>query len=105
MPPPSLLGGISSTDGVSDKAYPDREAYREHLIELLNEDARALAAAGVYAIQLTRRTTPTYTRRNQARGVLLLRSHGSARAVEETAECAASRIPSCIYKCWRAECG
>jgi len=51
MPPPSLLVNYF-TDGVSDKAYPDREAYREHLIELLNEDAKALAAAGVDHIQL-----------------------------------------------------
>jgi 5-methyltetrahydropteroyltriglutamate--homocysteine methyltransferase len=51
MPPPSLLVNYF-TDGVSDKAYADREAYREHLIELLNEDARALAAAGVDHIQL-----------------------------------------------------
>jgi 5-methyltetrahydropteroyltriglutamate--homocysteine methyltransferase len=51
MPPPSLLVNYF-TDGVSDKAYPDREAYREHLIELLNEDAKALVAAGVDHIQL-----------------------------------------------------
>jgi 5-methyltetrahydropteroyltriglutamate--homocysteine methyltransferase len=51
MPPPSLLVNYF-TDGVSDKAYADREAYREHLIELFNEDAKALAAAGVDHIQL-----------------------------------------------------
>jgi 5-methyltetrahydropteroyltriglutamate--homocysteine methyltransferase len=51
MPPPSLLVNYF-TDGVSDKAYANREAYREHLIELINEDARALAAAGVDHIQL-----------------------------------------------------
>jgi 5-methyltetrahydropteroyltriglutamate--homocysteine methyltransferase len=51
MPPPSLLVNYF-TDGVSDKAYKDREEYREHLMQLLNEDAKALVAAGVDHIQL-----------------------------------------------------
>ncbi len=51
MPSPSLLINYFK-DGVSDKAYADRDAYLDHLIELMNEDARVLAAAGADHIQL-----------------------------------------------------
>ena len=40
------------SEGVSNQAYADREAYLEHLVELMNEDAKELAAAGVDYIQL-----------------------------------------------------
>jgi 5-methyltetrahydropteroyltriglutamate--homocysteine methyltransferase len=45
-------------DGVSDRAYPDREAFLDDLIAILHEDARALAAAGVAYLQLD---APKYT--------------------------------------------
>lgn len=51
MPSPSLLVNYW-TEGVSDHAYPDKEAYLDHLVELMNEDAHALAAAGATHIQL-----------------------------------------------------
>jgi methionine synthase II (cobalamin-independent) len=51
MPAPSVLYGYWK-EGVSDAAYPDRDAYYEHLIELMNEDAKLLAAAGADLIQL-----------------------------------------------------
>lgn len=51
MPSPSLLAAYWS-DGVSDQWYADKEEYLEHLIELINEDARALAAQGADHIQL-----------------------------------------------------
>ncbi|HEY4277281.1 MAG TPA: cobalamin-independent methionine synthase II family protein [Conexibacter sp.] len=51
MPSPSLLS-VYWKEGTSDQAYASREAYLDHLIELMNEDARALAAAGADHIQL-----------------------------------------------------
>jgi 5-methyltetrahydropteroyltriglutamate--homocysteine methyltransferase len=51
LPCPSMFPNYW-VDGVSDRAYPDRDVYLEHLVELMNEDARALAAAGVDYIQL-----------------------------------------------------
>lgn len=51
MPSPSLLVAYWS-EGVSDKAYASKDEYLDHLIELMNEDARALAAAGADFIQL-----------------------------------------------------
>jgi 5-methyltetrahydropteroyltriglutamate--homocysteine methyltransferase len=51
MPSPSLLN-VYWSPGVSDHAYTSREAYLEHLIELMNEDAKLLAARGAAYIQL-----------------------------------------------------
>lgn len=51
MPSPSLLEAYWS-EGKSEHAYPTKEDYVEHLAELMNEDAHALAAAGVDHIQL-----------------------------------------------------
>ena len=51
MPAPSVLY-LYWREGVSDAAYADRDEYYEHLIELMNEDARLLAAAGADVIQL-----------------------------------------------------
>jgi 5-methyltetrahydropteroyltriglutamate--homocysteine methyltransferase len=51
MPSPSLLANYWSPEKSAD-AYPDREAYLEHLVELMNEDARALVARGADHIQL-----------------------------------------------------
>ncbi len=51
MPSPSIFVGYWK-EGVSERAYPSREAYHEHLIELMNEDAKALAAAGAAHIQI-----------------------------------------------------
>lgn len=51
MPSPSLLAGYWK-EGVSDKGYPTKEEYLEHLIELMNEDAKLLVAAGADHIQL-----------------------------------------------------
>jgi 5-methyltetrahydropteroyltriglutamate--homocysteine methyltransferase len=51
MPCPSIFTAYWS-EGVSERAYPDREAYLEHVIELMNEDAKALVAAGADYIQL-----------------------------------------------------
>ena len=51
LPCPSMFPNYWS-DGVSEQAYPDRDAYLEHLVELMNEDAKALAAAGADYIQL-----------------------------------------------------
>jgi hypothetical protein len=45
MPSPSLLINYFK-EGVSDKAYADRDAYLDHLIELMNEDALRRTAAG-----------------------------------------------------------
>ena len=45
LPCPSMFPNYWS-EGVSNKAYADREAYLEHLVELMNEDAKALVAAG-----------------------------------------------------------
>ena len=46
------------TEGVSDRAYPSREAFLDDLIALMNEDARALAAAGATVLQID---APKYT--------------------------------------------
>ncbi len=51
MPSPSLLVNYWS-EGLSDAAYPSREAYLDHLVELMNEDAHALVAAGADHVQL-----------------------------------------------------
>jgi 5-methyltetrahydropteroyltriglutamate--homocysteine methyltransferase len=51
MPSPSLLD-VYWTEERSGAAYPTREAYLEHLIELMHEDAVELAARGVAHIQL-----------------------------------------------------
>lgn len=51
MPSPSLLIAYWK-DGVSERAYADKDDYLEHLIQLMNEDARTLAAAGADYIQL-----------------------------------------------------
>ena len=51
MPSPSLLD-VYWTEEVSGRAYPTREAYLEHLVELMHEDAVALAARGAAHIQL-----------------------------------------------------
>jgi 5-methyltetrahydropteroyltriglutamate--homocysteine methyltransferase len=51
MPCPSMFPNYW-TDGVSDQAYADRDDYLDHVVELMNEDARALVAAGVDYIQL-----------------------------------------------------
>jgi 5-methyltetrahydropteroyltriglutamate--homocysteine methyltransferase len=51
MPSPSLLVNYWS-EGKSESAYPSRDAYLDHLIELMNEDARTLAARGADHIQL-----------------------------------------------------
>ncbi|HTX07364.1 MAG TPA: cobalamin-independent methionine synthase II family protein [Solirubrobacteraceae bacterium] len=51
MPSPSLLN-VYWTEGVSDRAYGSRQEYLEHLIELMNEDAKLLAAQGARYIQL-----------------------------------------------------
>ena len=51
MPAPSMFPNYWS-EGVSNKAYADRDAYLEHVVELMNEDAKALAAAGADYIQI-----------------------------------------------------
>jgi 5-methyltetrahydropteroyltriglutamate--homocysteine methyltransferase len=51
MPAPSLLACYWS-EAVSGGAYPTREEYLDHLIELTAEDVRALAEAGADHIQL-----------------------------------------------------
>jgi 5-methyltetrahydropteroyltriglutamate--homocysteine methyltransferase len=51
MPSPSLLD-VYWTEERSGRAYPTREAYLEHLVELMHEDAVELAARGVAHIQL-----------------------------------------------------
>jgi 5-methyltetrahydropteroyltriglutamate--homocysteine methyltransferase len=51
LPCPSMFPNYWSP-GVSEEAYSDRDAYLEHLVELMNEDAKALAAAGADYIQL-----------------------------------------------------
>jgi 5-methyltetrahydropteroyltriglutamate--homocysteine methyltransferase len=51
MPAPSVLY-LYWKEGVSEAAYADRDEYYEHLIELMNEDAKLLAAAGADVIQL-----------------------------------------------------
>jgi 5-methyltetrahydropteroyltriglutamate--homocysteine methyltransferase len=51
MPSPSLLS-VYWKEGTSDQAYDSKDDYLEHLIELMNEDARVLAEAGADHIQL-----------------------------------------------------
>jgi 5-methyltetrahydropteroyltriglutamate--homocysteine methyltransferase len=51
MPAPSLLAVYWSPE-LSRAAYPTREAYRDHLVELMREDAAELARRGVAQIQL-----------------------------------------------------
>ncbi len=57
MPSPSLMLSYWK-DGVSDKAYPSKDAFLDDLIGLMNEDARALAAAGAAYLQID---APQYT--------------------------------------------
>jgi 5-methyltetrahydropteroyltriglutamate--homocysteine methyltransferase len=51
MPSPSLLD-VYWSPGRSERAYPTREEYLEHLVELMHEDAVELAARGAAHIQL-----------------------------------------------------
>lgn len=51
MPSPSLLINYWS-EGKSEAAYPTKQDYLEHLIELMNEDAKILAKNGADFIQL-----------------------------------------------------
>jgi 5-methyltetrahydropteroyltriglutamate--homocysteine methyltransferase len=51
MPSPSLLALYWTSEKGGD-AYPTREAYRDHLVELMHEDAAELARRGVAQIQL-----------------------------------------------------
>jgi 5-methyltetrahydropteroyltriglutamate--homocysteine methyltransferase len=51
MPSPSLLTNYW-IEGRSESAYATREDYLEHLIEIMNEDAKLLAAHGADHIQL-----------------------------------------------------
>jgi 5-methyltetrahydropteroyltriglutamate--homocysteine methyltransferase len=51
MPSPSLLAVYWSPQR-SRAAYPTRESYRDHLVELMREDASELARRGVAQIQL-----------------------------------------------------
>jgi 5-methyltetrahydropteroyltriglutamate--homocysteine methyltransferase len=51
MPSPSLLD-VYWTEERSGRAYPSREEYLEHLVELMREDAVELAARGAAYIQL-----------------------------------------------------
>jgi 5-methyltetrahydropteroyltriglutamate--homocysteine methyltransferase len=51
MPSPSLLVNYWS-EGKSNNAYASKDAYLDHLIELMNEDARTLAAHGADVVQL-----------------------------------------------------
>jgi 5-methyltetrahydropteroyltriglutamate--homocysteine methyltransferase len=57
MPSPSLMLSYWK-DGVSDRAYESKEAFLDDLIRLMNEDARALAAAGAAYLQVD---APQYT--------------------------------------------
>jgi 5-methyltetrahydropteroyltriglutamate--homocysteine methyltransferase len=57
MPSPSLMLSYWKP-GVSDRAYESQEAFLDDLIRLMNEDARALAAAGAAYLQLD---APQYT--------------------------------------------
>jgi 5-methyltetrahydropteroyltriglutamate--homocysteine methyltransferase len=50
MPSPSLLS-VYWKEG-DEHGYESQEAYLDHLVELMNEDVRALAAAGVDQVQL-----------------------------------------------------
>jgi 5-methyltetrahydropteroyltriglutamate--homocysteine methyltransferase len=51
MPSPSLLVNYWS-EGKSDAAYPSKDAYLDHLVELMNEGAKILAANGADFVQL-----------------------------------------------------
>jgi 5-methyltetrahydropteroyltriglutamate--homocysteine methyltransferase len=51
MPAPSVLAGYW-TEGVSNAGYASKDEYYEHLIELMNEDAKAAVAAGADYVQL-----------------------------------------------------
>jgi methionine synthase II (cobalamin-independent) len=57
MPSPSLMLSYWK-DGVSDRAYPSKDAFLDDLIRLMNEDAHALAAAGAAYLQID---APQYT--------------------------------------------
>ena len=57
MPSPSLMLSYWK-DGVSDKAYASKDAFLDDLIRLMNEDAKALAAAGAAYLQID---APQYT--------------------------------------------
>jgi 5-methyltetrahydropteroyltriglutamate--homocysteine methyltransferase len=57
MPSPSLMLSYWK-DGVSDRAYASKEAFLDDLVRLMNEDARALAAAGAAYLQID---APQYT--------------------------------------------
>jgi 5-methyltetrahydropteroyltriglutamate--homocysteine methyltransferase len=57
MPSPSMFLNYWSA-GVSDRAYSSKEAFLDDLIAIMNEDARALAAAGVAYLQID---APQYT--------------------------------------------
>lgn len=57
MPSPSLLLSYWK-DGVSDRAYASQDAFLDDLITLMNEDAKALAAAGAAYLQID---APQYT--------------------------------------------
>jgi 5-methyltetrahydropteroyltriglutamate--homocysteine methyltransferase len=57
MPSPSLMLSYWK-DGVSDRAYESKEAFLDDLIRIMNEDARALAAAGAAYLQID---APQYT--------------------------------------------
>jgi 5-methyltetrahydropteroyltriglutamate--homocysteine methyltransferase len=51
MPAPSVLVGYWK-EGVSNLAYASKDEYYDHLVELMNEDAKAAVAAGADVIQL-----------------------------------------------------
>lgn len=57
MPSPSLLLSYWK-DGVSDQVYSTKDAFLDDLIRLMNEDAKALAAAGAAYLQID---APQYT--------------------------------------------
>jgi 5-methyltetrahydropteroyltriglutamate--homocysteine methyltransferase len=57
MPSPSLLLSYW-TEGRSDRAYASKQDFLDDLIRIMNEDARALAAAGAAYLQLD---APLYT--------------------------------------------
>jgi len=57
MPSPSLLLSYWK-EGVSDRAYESRDAFLNDLIALMNDDAKALAAAGAAYLQID---APQYT--------------------------------------------
>ena len=51
LPAPSMFP-VYWSEGVSDKAYASKDEYLEHVVQLMNEDAKALVAAGADSIQL-----------------------------------------------------